>query len=124
MRNCARSSGRAATFPADEAAVKLLWLALRDDGEVETECLLLAPAMNQFAILYKGRFTPAVRSPASHTKLRTLPLPPRTDQRQLLAPPAPAPPRTTSVSPLHQPASALCTNQRQLFAPTSVSCLH
>jgi len=46
------------TFPSDEAALKLIWLALRN---VMAEWSRLAPAwktaMNQFAILYEDRFT-------------------------------------------------------------------
>jgi len=49
-------------FPSDEAATKLIWLALRnitaDWGRAAKEW---REAMNQFAILYEGRFTnPAV----------------------------------------------------------------
>jgi len=45
-------------FPSDEAAMKLLWLALRnitaDWGRAAKEWKV---AMNQFAILYADRFT-------------------------------------------------------------------
>lgn len=44
-------------FPSDEAATKLLWLALRDitDGKVRSTGESKA-AMNQFAVLYGDRF--------------------------------------------------------------------
>jgi putative transposase len=46
-------------FPSDEAATKLIWLALRN---IATKCQRMAPtwrqAMNQFAILYGDRFHP------------------------------------------------------------------
>jgi transposase-like protein len=48
-------------FPTDEAATKLLWLALRNiTAKWERTAYYWRPAMNQFAILYEGRFTPAV----------------------------------------------------------------
>lgn len=48
-------------FPTDEAAVKLLWLALRNiTAKWERTAYYWRPAMNQFAILYEGRFTPTV----------------------------------------------------------------
>src|SRR5688572_8723219 len=48
-------------FPTDEAAVKLLWLALRNiTATWERTAYYWRPAMNQFAILYEGRFTPTV----------------------------------------------------------------
>lgn len=48
-------------FPNDEAAVKLLWLALRNiTAKWERTAYYWRPAMNQFAILYEGRFTPTV----------------------------------------------------------------
>lgn len=48
-------------FPNDEAAVKLLWLALRNiTAKWERTAYYWRPAMNQFAILYDGRFTPTV----------------------------------------------------------------
>lgn len=48
-------------FPTDEAAVKLLWLALRNiTAKWERTAYYWRPAMNQFAILYEGRFTPSV----------------------------------------------------------------
>ena len=48
-------------FPNDEAAVKLLWLALRNiTAKWERTAYSWRPAMNQFAILYEGRFTPTV----------------------------------------------------------------
>ena len=42
-------------FPSDEAAIKLLWLALRNinDGKVRSARKM---AMNQFAVLYGDRF--------------------------------------------------------------------
>ena len=47
--------------PNDEAAVKLLWLALRNiTAKWERTAYYWRPAMNQFAILYEGRFTPTV----------------------------------------------------------------
>jgi len=48
-------------FPTDEAATKLLWLALRNiTAKWERTAYYWRPAMNQFAILYEGRFTPTV----------------------------------------------------------------
>lgn len=48
-------------FPNDEAATKLLWLALRNiTAKWERTAYYWRPAMNQFAILYEGRFTPTV----------------------------------------------------------------
>ena len=48
-------------FPNDEAAVKLLYLALRNiTAKWERTAYYWRPAMNQFAILYEGRFTPTV----------------------------------------------------------------
>jgi len=49
-------------FPTDEAATKLIWLALRNiTGKWERAAPTWRQAMNQFAILYEGRFTkPAV----------------------------------------------------------------
>ena len=48
-------------FPTDEAATKLIWLALRNitDGWRGTMTCWKG-AMNQFAILYGERFIPAV----------------------------------------------------------------
>jgi putative transposase len=47
-------------FPTDETATKLLWLALRN---ITTKWARTSPywraAMNQFAILYEGRFSPS-----------------------------------------------------------------
>ena len=47
-------------FPTDEAATKLIWLALRN---ITTKWARTSPywraAMNQFAILYEGRFSPS-----------------------------------------------------------------
>jgi transposase-like protein len=44
-------------FPSDEAAIKLLWLALRNinDGKVPS-AREWKMAMNQFAVLYGDRF--------------------------------------------------------------------
>jgi putative transposase len=49
-------------FPTDEAATKLIWLALRNiTAKWERGGIYWKSAMNQFAILYEGRFTtPAV----------------------------------------------------------------
>ena len=49
-------------FPNDEAATKLLWLALRNiTAKWARGAIHWRAAMNQFAILYEGRFTkPAV----------------------------------------------------------------
>ena len=49
-------------FPNDEAATKLIWLALRNiTGQWQRGAIHWRAAMNQFAILYEGRFTkPAV----------------------------------------------------------------
>jgi len=44
-------------FPNDDAAVKLLWLALRNiTGSWDRVAYNWRSAMNQFAILYEGRF--------------------------------------------------------------------
>ena len=57
MRACARSSRRAATFPTDEAATKLIWLALRNiTADWSKAAHHWSAAMNQFAILYEDRF--------------------------------------------------------------------
>ncbi|SOZ97450.1 hypothetical protein CBM2626_A10114 [Cupriavidus taiwanensis] len=64
--------------PSDEAAVKLLWLALRNllAKSVRTTYDWKS-AMNQFAILYGERFTAArgvtELKTTSHTKMRTGP---------------------------------------------------
>ena len=49
-------------FPTDEAATKLIWLALRNiTAKWQRGAVHWRAAMNQFAILYEGRFTkPAV----------------------------------------------------------------
>ena len=49
-------------FPNDEAATKLIWLALRNiTAKWARGAIHWRAAMNQFAILYEGRFTkPAV----------------------------------------------------------------
>ena len=45
-------------FPSDEAATKLIWLALRNiTARWARGPTHWTPAMNQFAILYEGRFT-------------------------------------------------------------------
>ena len=45
-------------FPNDDAATKLIWLALRNiTAKWERMSHYWRPAMNQFAILYEGRFT-------------------------------------------------------------------
>src|SRR5215471_7025064 len=47
-------------FPTDEAATKLIWLALRNiTAKWERVAYYWRPAMNQFAILYEGRFSPS-----------------------------------------------------------------
>ena len=47
-------------FPTDEAATKLIWLALRNiTGKWARSSPYWRPAMNQFAILYEGRFSPS-----------------------------------------------------------------
>ena len=47
-------------FPNDEAATKLIWLALRNiTATWERTAYHWRPAMNQFAILYGDRFTPS-----------------------------------------------------------------
>ena len=44
-------------FPTDEAATKLIWLALRNITAAWSRASpAWKPAMNQFAILYEGRF--------------------------------------------------------------------
>jgi transposase-like protein len=46
-------------FPNDDAALKLIWLALRNiTAKWERIAYYWRPAMNQFAILYDGRFPP------------------------------------------------------------------
>ena len=56
-------------FPNDDAAVKLIWFALRNitDGKVRSarEWTL---AMNQFAVLYGDRFVSHAMQPASNTE--------------------------------------------------------
>jgi putative transposase len=47
-------------FPNDDAATKLIWLALRNiTATWERMSHYWRPAMNQFAILYEGRFSPS-----------------------------------------------------------------
>ena len=47
-------------FPNDEAATKLIWLALRNiTAKWDRTAYNWRPAMNQFAILYEGRFSPS-----------------------------------------------------------------
>ena len=63
-------------FPTDEAATKLLWLALRNiTADWSRATREWKSAMNQFAILYADRFKPsAARTPtASHTENLTGP---------------------------------------------------
>jgi transposase-like protein len=46
-------------FPTDDAATKPIWLALRNITAKWARSLpYWRPAMNQFAILYEGRFSP------------------------------------------------------------------
>lgn len=48
-------------FPTDEAATKLIWLALRNaTDDWKSSIKYWKTAMNQFAILYEERFVPAV----------------------------------------------------------------
>ena len=47
-------------FPNDEAATKLIWLALRNiTAKWERTAHYWRPAMSQFAILYEDRFSPS-----------------------------------------------------------------
>lgn len=47
-------------FPSDEAALKLIWLALRNiEAKCERAARTWKSAMNQFAVLYADRFTRA-----------------------------------------------------------------
>ena len=47
-------------FPNDDAATKLIWLALRHiTAKWERMSHYWRPAMNPFAILYEGRFPPS-----------------------------------------------------------------
>jgi transposase-like protein len=49
-------------FPSDDAATKLIWLALRNITEEWGRAANhWKPAMNQFAILYEDRFTKSVK---------------------------------------------------------------
>jgi transposase-like protein len=58
-------------FPNDEAAVKLLWLALRNiTGSWGRVAYNWRSAMNQFAILYEGRFPLANTQNAAHGRRR------------------------------------------------------
>jgi transposase-like protein len=51
-------------FPTDDAANKLIWLALRNiAADWSKAAHRWKEAMNQFAILYDGRFDTAGRSP-------------------------------------------------------------
>ena len=48
-------------FPTDEAAAKLIWLALRNiTAQWKQPMLHWKAAMNQFAIVYGERFIPAI----------------------------------------------------------------
>jgi transposase-like protein len=55
LRKIIKSRGH---FPRDEAATKLLWLALRNimDGKIRSTREWKG-AMNQFAVMYADRFT-------------------------------------------------------------------
>ena len=47
-------------FPNDDAVTKLIWLALRNiTAKWKRTADYWRPAMNQFAILYEGRFPPS-----------------------------------------------------------------
>ena len=60
LRKIIKSRGH---FPSDEAATKLIWLALRNiTADWGRAAHNWKEAMNQFAILYEDRFTPAARS--------------------------------------------------------------
>ena len=60
LRKIIKSRGH---FPSDEAATKLIWLALRNiTADWGRAAHNWKEAMNQFAILYADRFTPAARS--------------------------------------------------------------
>ena len=53
-RRAVRARGH---FPNDDAATKLIWLALRNiTAKWERSSYYWKPALNQFAILYEGRF--------------------------------------------------------------------
>jgi putative transposase len=55
MRASERSSKRG-HFPTDEAATKLIWLALRNiTAEWRRPAIHWKPALNQFMILYEDR---------------------------------------------------------------------
>lgn len=55
MRKIIKTRGH---FPTDEAAIKLIWLALRNITANWTNAAHdWKAAMNQFAILYEDRFT-------------------------------------------------------------------
>ncbi len=59
MRKAVRARGH---FPSDQAATKLIWLALRNiTAKWERATRQWKEAMNQFAILYEGRFTKALQ---------------------------------------------------------------
>ena len=60
LRKIIKSRGH---FPTDDAASKLIWLALRNiTADWGRAAHNWKEAMNQFAILYADRFTPAARS--------------------------------------------------------------
>jgi putative transposase len=60
LRKIIKSRGH---FPSDDAATKLIWLALRNiTADWGRAAHNWKEAMNQFAILYADRFTPAARS--------------------------------------------------------------
>ena len=57
LRKIIRTRGQ---FPNDDAATKLIWLALRNiTAKWARTSHYWRPAMNQFAILYEGRFSPS-----------------------------------------------------------------
>jgi transposase-like protein len=58
IRNVIKTRGH---FPTDEAALKLIWLALRKiTAEWRRPAHHWRAALNQFAILYEDRFTNAL----------------------------------------------------------------
>lgn len=60
MHACARYSKLESTSPSDEAATKLIWLALRNIiADWARASRHWKAAINQFAILYEERFAKA-----------------------------------------------------------------
>ena len=58
-------------FPNDEAAARLIWLALRNitaDRSMPVHCW--KEAMNQFAIMYGERYTQAPEQPSAEVRKR------------------------------------------------------